>query len=235
MDKLTHREPVADEPVAWLAPTEDDTRYVVIAPDSNEAIKDLLCAFPVYTHPAAPQAVSASVVTLAQTSLEPGLRAAMDSEAWSLIKEDNPDAAPKPAVTPFSVLDSIKSEDDLEAYVQARIAEEAAPQPAALPEPVPLPEPHYPAARKQKRDGGYEINPAYTADQMRAYGEACARAALPERADKLRDALDALTSVDMAMQRNAERRGQSTGYADGWHDCLRRLKSELQSALKGKQ
>lgn len=35
--------------------------------------------------------------------------------------------ATAPAVTPFRVLDNIKSEDDLEAYVQARIAEEAAP------------------------------------------------------------------------------------------------------------
>lgn len=60
-----------------------------------------------------------------------------------------------------------------------------------------------------------------------------ARAALaePAPAEKLRAALDALTAVDLAMQRNAERRGQSTGYADGWHDCLRRVKSELHAAL----
>ena len=43
-------------------------------------------------------------------------------------------------------------------------------------ESLPLPEPYFPAARKAGRDGGYEVQPAFTSDQLRAYGAACASA-----------------------------------------------------------
>ena len=42
---------------------------------------------------------------------------------------------------------------------------------------VPLPEPYFPRARKQRRDGAYEVHPAYTADQMRDYAAQCVAAA----------------------------------------------------------
>ena len=52
---------------------------------------------------------------------------------------------------------------------------------------VPLPEPYFPLARKQRRDGAYEVHPAFTADQLRAYGAAC-RADERERLAQLFDA-----------------------------------------------